>query len=143
MRIRDADNMVNFKNWESADYMLPKSDAVVISLEDVLGNEELIQEYAQKSKVLAVTEGNLGARIYWNGDVRHFSAPVVKCVDPTGAGDIFAAVFFDRLERTSDPWASAEMAVNIASNSVTRKGLAGVPNSDEVNALQITVIEGK
>jgi len=140
MRQRGEENVVNFKHWDSAQYVISRSNAVVISVEDVRGDEELIQEYAQIAKVLAVTEGDLGARIYWHGDVRHFSAPQVNVVDPTGAGDIFAAVFFDRLEKTSDAWAAAEMAVNIASNSVTRRGLAGVPYPDEVIAFQIEVI---
>ncbi len=74
--------------------MLDKAGAVVISLEDVDENETRIEEMATYSKVLAVTESSRGARLYWHGDVRRFLATEVEEVDPTGAGDIFAAAFF-------------------------------------------------
>ena len=143
MRMRDNKNMVHFKQWENAENLLQRANAVVISIEDVRGNEEIILTFAEKTEVLVVTEGFNGARIYWNGDVRHFSAPKVNVVDPTGAGDIFAAAFFDRLEKTHNPWESGIRAVQIASQSVTRKGLAGVPTKQEIRSFQIEVIEGK
>jgi len=143
MRTRDENKHVQFKPWEAADMLLERANAVVISIEDVRGDEDLIHAYASKTKIMAVTEGFNGARIYWNGDVRHFSAPEVTLVDPTGAGDIFAAAFFDRMEKTSDPWESGKQAVRIASRSVTRCGLAGVPTIQEIRSFQIQLIEGK
>ncbi|MDO9545879.1 MAG: PfkB family carbohydrate kinase [Pelolinea sp.] len=143
MRARDEDHIVHFHEWDGADNLLNRANAVVLSIEDVEGDEEIIQSYASKTKILAVTEGYNGARVYWNGDVRHLSAPKVSVLDATGAGDIFAAVFFDRLEKTSDPWESAKIAVKIASRSVTRKGLAGVPTAQEIRSFQIEIIEGK
>lgn len=143
MRKRDENAVVHYKPWESADYLLPRCNAVVISIEDILGNEELIQDYARKTEVLVVTEGEIGARIYWRGDVRYISAPKVNVVDATGAGDIFAAVFFDHLEKTKKPWISGHIAVHLASNSVTRSGLSGVPTIEEIRSFQIEVFEGK
>ena len=143
MRTRDKDNVVHFQPWTHSDRLLQRADAVVLSIEDVMGNEDLIQSYIDRTNILVVTEGHKGARVYWKGDVRHFSAPDVPVVDPTGAGDIFAAAFFDRLETTRSPWESAKRAVQIASRSVTRVGLAGVPTTNEIRSFQIEVIEGK
>ena len=143
MRMRDKENIVQYKALENAEKTLNRADAVVISIEDVQGDEETILTFAGQTKILAVTEGFNGARIYWNGDVRHFSAPKIDVVDPTGAGDIFAAVFFDSLEKTLDPWESGRKAVQIASQSITKEGLAGVPNEQEIRSFQIEVIEGK
>ncbi|MBI5292318.1 MAG: hypothetical protein HY872_10630, partial [Chloroflexi bacterium] len=42
-------------------------------------------------------------------------------------GDIFAAAFFVRLWQTADPWDAARFAVALASDSVTRVGIEGVP----------------
>ena len=114
----------------------------MISVEDVHGNEDMITEYASHFKVLAVTEGIDGARVYWHGDVRRFRAPKVAVVDQTGAGDIFAAAFFIRLEATCDPWESAALAVNLASLSVTRAGLMGVPSQEEVKSNLVEIIRG-
>ena len=143
MRTRDKDNVVHFQPWTHSDRLLQRADAVVLSIEDVMGNEDLIQSYVDRTNILVITEGHNGARVYWKGDVRHFSAPNVPVVDPTGAGDIFAAAFFDRLETTRSPWESARRAVQIASRSVTRVGLAGVPTTNEIRSFQIEVIEGK
>jgi sugar/nucleoside kinase (ribokinase family) len=122
--------------------LVENTDAIVISVEDVRGNEELISEYASQFKILAVTEGYNGARVYWHGDVRRFRAPKVNVVDLTGAGDIFAAAFFIRLEETRNPWESASFAVKIASLSVTRAGLAGVPRPEEVKSNIVEIIQG-
>jgi sugar/nucleoside kinase (ribokinase family) len=70
--------------------------------------------------------------LYWNGDLRRFSAPPEMEIDPVGAGDIFATAFFFRLYSTHDPWESARFATQLAANSVTRRGLAGVPTPEEV-----------
>jgi ribokinase len=80
--------------------------------------------------VLAVTRGSQGADIYAEGNVTSIPAPEVKEVDSTGAGDIFSAVFFTQLSHFGDPIHAAEMAVQIASDSVIRVGLAGAPTED-------------
>jgi sugar/nucleoside kinase (ribokinase family) len=82
----------------------------------------------------------LGARIYWNGDVRRFRAPQVQAVDETGAGDVYAAAFFARLLTTRDPWEAARFATQLASISVTRPGLEGIPTPEEIEACMVEVL---
>jgi len=53
-------------------------------------------------------------------------------VDATGAGDIFAAAFFVRLQRGADPWTAACFANCVAAQSVIRAGLAGTPTPDDI-----------
>jgi hypothetical protein len=142
MRLRSSNGLVENKKWNPSKILSDRTNAVVISYEDVQGNEDMISEYANRFKVLAVTEGNDGARVYWHGDVRRFRAPRVEVVDQTGAGDIFAAAFFIRLEATCDPWESAALAVNLASLSVTRRGLMGVPSREEVKSNLVEIIRG-
>ncbi len=126
--------------WPEAKLMLAKAGAAVISVEDVGGNEELIEEMAGECKVLAVTEGFAGARLYWNGDLRRFRAPAIKEVDATGAGDIFAAAFFWRYHATRDPWAAARFATHLASFSVQRRGLEGIPTQAEIQTCLVEVL---
>jgi len=142
MRKRGAHGKIGFRALKNPKELFSKASAAVFSIEDVLGNEDLIAKYAGYSTILAVTEGYNGARIYWNGDVRHFQAPKIELVDATGAGDIFAAVFFDSLANAIDPWDAGRRAVAVASQSVTRKGLAGIPTKNEVDAFKIDIIEG-
>jgi hypothetical protein len=125
--------------WPEATFVLNRASATVISTEDVGGDESRIEEMAASCHVLAVTEADLGARLYWNGDVRRFRAPEVVAVDTTGAGDVFAAAFFVRLFKTRDPWEAARFATQIASISVTRPGYSGIPTSEEIANCMIEV----
>src|SRR5690606_14781126 len=123
MRSWDQNGRVGKAEWPEADFVLSRSAAAVMSIEDVGYDEERIEEIATSCRVLAVTEADQGARLYWNGDVRRFRPPQVQEVDPTGAGDIFAAAFFSRLYITRDPWEATRFATYLSAMSVTRPGL--------------------
>ena len=140
LRTWDADGRVHPCVWPDAAGMLAKAGAAVLSIEDVGGDEEQIESMAHACRVLAVTEGRAGARLYWNGDLRRFPAPEVDEVDATGAGDIFAASFFWRLHNTRDPWAAARFATRLASFSVTRRGLDGIPTAQEIQTCLVEVM---
>ncbi len=139
LRQWDADGKVSPVEWPEAGYVLEQAGAAVISVDDVDENEDRIDEMAAFCRVLAVTESRLGARVYWNGDVRRFHPPNVEEVDPTGAGDIFAAAFFVRLFATRDPWEAGRYATHLSAISVTRPGLEGIPTQDEINACLVEV----
>ena len=49
------------ENGQDAEPALAQADAVVISREDVNGDDELIEHMAHQTRVLAVTEGAAGA----------------------------------------------------------------------------------
>ena len=135
----DADGRVFPAEWPEASFVLSHTGACVMSLEDVGGDEGRIDELASSCRVLAVTEGNNGSRLYWNGDVRRFPAPRMDELDPTGAGDIFAAAFFGRLFTTRDPWEAARFATLLSAVSVTRPGLEGVPTPEEIQSCLVEV----
>jgi hypothetical protein len=133
------DGNVYHTEWPEAPFVLNQAGAVVISIEDVDGDEARIEEMASYCRVLAVTEAADGARLYWNGDIRRFRRPPVKELDPTGAGDVFAAAFFSRLHTTRDPWEAARFATHLSSFSVTRAGLASIPTPAEVEESMVEV----
>jgi sugar/nucleoside kinase (ribokinase family) len=132
MRSWNEEGQIVSGKWASAEAYLPQAGAVVISREDVLGDDELIESMAHQTRVLVVTEGSAGSVLYWHGDRRRFSAPEVEEVDATGAGDIFAAAFFVRLHATRDPWAAARFATQLAARSVARPGLDAIPTHAEI-----------
>lgn len=140
LRAAASDGRVVFTEWPEARYVLETANAAVLSIEDVKGNEDLIEEMVSSIRVLAVTEGANGARIYWNGDVRYFRAPITREVDPTGAGDIFAAAFFVRLYQTRDPWEAARFATQLAAISVTRPGLQAIPTPEEIKLNLVEIL---
>lgn len=140
LRTWDEDGRVASCAWKEAVQTLPRIGATVISREDVGGDEEQIEFFARYSRVLVVTEAAAGARLFWNGDQRRFRAPQVEEVDPIGAGDIFAAAFFIRLQATRDPWEAARFATQLASYSVTRVGLEGIPTQEEIQTCSMEVL---
>ncbi len=140
LRTWDAAGNVHPCVWKQAETVLPHVGAMVISREDVGGDEEQIEFFAHHVRVLAVTEGAAGSVLYWHGDRRHFPAPKMDEVDSTGAGDIYAAAFFTRMYTTRDPWEAARFATQFAAYSVTRPGLAGIPTQSEIQACLMEVL---
>ncbi len=139
MRKWDGDGRVTAAPWSNAPDLLEKTSAVIISIEDVQSDENVITGLIEKVPILVVTEADLGARLYWNGDYRHFSPPPYPENDATGAGDIFATAFFTRMVESNDPWESARFATLIASHSITRIGLDSIPTADEIATSRITI----
>jgi sugar/nucleoside kinase (ribokinase family) len=78
--------------------------------------------------------------LYWNGDRRRFQTRDVPEVDATGAGDVFAAAFFFRLLSTRDPWEATRFATLLASHSVTRVGLDGIPTPREIESCLMEIL---
>ncbi|HET6845539.1 MAG TPA: PfkB family carbohydrate kinase [Anaerolineales bacterium] len=140
MRTWDAEGNVTPCVWKTAGEVMRRAGAVVISREDVHGDEDAIHGMSQQTRVLAVTDGANGVVLYWNGDSRRFRPPPVSEVDPVGAGDVFAAAFFIRLYTTRDPWEAARFATLLAARSVTRPGLEGIPTSSDIDACSMEVM---
>ena len=140
MRQWDSNGLVSSRDWTDFEPALSQTNAVVISREDVNGDDVLIEHMAGQTKILVVTEGSAGAILYWNGDRRRFPAPSVHEVDATGAGDIFATAFFVRFMKTRDPWEATRFATLLASHSVERAGLDGIPTQLEIEQSMMVVI---
>jgi sugar/nucleoside kinase (ribokinase family) len=140
MRAWNEEGRVKTKVWENSEQVIALAGGVVMSVEDVDRDLERVEWMAHHTRLLCLTEGELGAVLYWNGDRRRFRAPVVKEADATGAGDIFAAAFFARLQKTRDPWEAARFATNLAAHSVTRAGLDGIPTREEIEQSLMEVL---
>ena len=140
LRQSDNNGRVHPKAWELSHELTRKATAIVISNEDVQNDEELIEELANHSKILVITENQGGARVYWHGDLRHFSSPEVPYVEDTGAGDIFAAAFFCRYADIHDPWEAAKFAIKLSAASVSRKYLESIPSKLEIDAAMIDIL---
>ena len=141
MRTWDENGQVAATAWENKDQALRYAGAVVMSVEDINRDLELAEEMAHHTRILCMTEGELGSVLHWNGDRRRFRAPVMHEVDATGAGDIFAAAFFVRLYSTRDPWEAARFATQLAARSVARIGLNGIPTSAEIEECLMEVLQ--
>ena len=130
----DAEGNIKIIPWAPRKPALAAARAVVLSLEDVAGDESALGDIADACPLLVVTDGAHGARVYADGRMRMVPAPAVVETDPTGAGDVFAAAFFAALDRGAETLHAARFAALIATQSVTRRGLSGIPTRQEVQA---------
>ena len=137
MRQWDTAGRVGPKPWNER--TLPENVRVVIfGKEDVGDDEKHFEACARRFEIAILTDGRHGATVAWRGEVRHFPAHPTVEVDPTGAGDIFAAAFLVALKETGDPWRAARFANCAGAASVARPGLAGVPTPEELAQCRAT-----
>lgn len=109
------------------------SHVIVASVEEIARGAE--SAWVGLTDVLAVTEGAAGARVLIDGQWRRVPAPRVPEVDPTGAGDVWAAAYLIRFFEIGDPLEAARFASCAASLSVTAPGLSGIPTRAAVEAI--------
>ncbi len=140
MRTWDENGRVAATAWKNSGQALRQAGAVVFSVDDVNRNLEQVEAMAHQTRLLCLTEAEAGSVLYWNGDRRRFRAPAIPEVDSTGAGDIFAAAFFVRLHHTRDPWEAARFATQLASRSIARVGLEGIPTQKEIEESLVEVL---
>jgi 1D-myo-inositol 3-kinase len=130
LRQWDAEGRVSPARWDGKE-VLPYVDAAILSIEDI-GDHSLIDSWKEMAAALIVTLGSEGARLHFNGKWRHVEAFPAKEVDPTGAGDVFAAAYLIRYRETKDPLESACFASCAASFCVEAEGTGGIPTRAQV-----------
>lgn len=129
------DGRVYFKRWENSQ-VLQAVDFVVFSEEDIVESPDMEAAIAAQARCLIVTRADKGGTIYRAGTATSYSAYPAEVVNPTGAGDIFAASFFAFWHLFKHDMARAiPAAAQLAALSVTRVGLDGAPTPDEIRAL--------
>ncbi len=134
MRAWDAEGRVSFTPWASAGKVLSRANALIYSIEDVHSDLAFIEMLGRLARIMIVTEGAEGANLYQGGDRTHFPAYPAGEVDPTGAGDVFAAAFLIRLQETGDPAQAMMFAAATAAFAVEAPGIAGLPTREQVMA---------
>ena len=132
MRKWDREGHVSPARWEGAEPFLRRADAVIVSREDVGGDEAYIEELATQARMLLITDGWHPVVLYRAGQRYHVSARPTQETDPTGAGDVFAAAFLIRFAETDDPLVAARFATVVASMSVEGPGMAAIPDRERV-----------
>ena len=123
MRGWDEKGRIYARDWPVASRYFPLAAAVILSEED-LPDRAMLDHYRQWSRLLVLTEGSRGCTVFYKNKIRRIPTKPVKEVDPTGAGDSFAAAFLNRLHQNGgDPWNAARFANKAAGATVAAAGL--------------------
>lgn len=128
------------RQWDSKGLISPKAmdwsqlqaiDVVIMSDADIQGFESAIPEIVSYSKVLVMTEGVNGAKVFSKGEVLHFpSYPIIE-VDSTGAGDVFTAAFLIKYAETYNLALATAFAHSAASFVVEGIGINNLTTIQE------------
>jgi 1D-myo-inositol 3-kinase len=127
-----ADGLVHAEGWDRIVARLSRLDAVVLSEEDVQRDEATIDMLRRNIPLLVVTRGARGADLFRNGHGQLIPPFEVDEVEPTGAGDAFAAAFFIEMARSGDPEKACVLASCAGSFVVQAPGADGVPTAEQV-----------
>lgn len=128
----DDSGRVGIRDWPQAAERLAGVDVVCLSERDAPLPEELAESFTGTAFV--VTRGAAGCRLYSEGDVFSFPAPPARELDPTGAGDVFAAAFLVALRENQPLSRAARFASAAAALSVEGAGLDALPGRDAVES---------
>lgn len=131
LRQRLGDGTVVGRRWRPSRRWLARLAAVVLSAEDVAHAPGLLATLTA-APVLIVTRGAAGAELTSGGAPVAIRACSARAVDPTGAGDVFAAALLIALCEGRTPVGAARFAASAASWAVEAPGVAGIPTRRQV-----------
>lgn len=140
LRRWDPDGRVWPTPWQAAQEVLPLLDVLVLSHDDLLpfadgsrkDADAILAQWSMLVPLLVATDGRHGATLFRQGATQHFPAYPVEEVDPTGAGDVFAAAFLTYLYQHGDPERAIDFANSTASFSIEKKGIQGIPTKEMI-----------
>ena len=114
--------------------LLRHSRALFVSEEDLppAETEETLARWTAQVPILFFTLGYRGSRLWSDGRWQDVPAFPAREVDPTGAGDVFAAAFLARYLETDDIAQASLFAAAAAAVSVEAVGTAGIPSRAQV-----------
>lgn len=130
------------RKWDSEGKISPKAmdwqqlaalDIVIMSDADIAGFENAIPEIASLVRVLVITQGANGARVFHEGQEYFFPSFPVREVDATGAGDVFATAFILKYAGTDDVSTAAAFA-HVAASFVVEG--VGINNLDALEKIR-------
>lgn len=108
-------------------------DVVFVSEEDV-ETPEAVAEWSAAGRIVVLTRGSAGVTVWQNGVRRDFAVLQAQEVDPTGAGDVFAAAFLVKHYETMEIDVAARFAMAAAALSVEAVGVNGIADRRAIEA---------
>jgi sugar/nucleoside kinase (ribokinase family) len=132
VRAIDASGQVTAKEWVRPDRDLPGVHVLFLSQHDLPDADARARELLAHVPMVALTRGWRGLTLLTRPGIHEVPSLPRPEVDPTGAGDVFAAAFLVRYHETGDPLEAAAFGACAASCAVEGVGTAALGDRDEV-----------
>lgn len=100
--------------------------ALFVSDEDLGRRREQLERWCADVPMVVLTRDRRGARVHLDGRWRSIGAFPARELDPTGAGDVFAAAFLVRHYETDDIVETMRFASAAAACSIEARGIEGI-----------------
>lgn len=134
MRTWDAGGRIRARRWEGFEPLLRRSQMVIVSEEDIAGEEGLVDVFRKHTPIVIVTRAREGAAVFAGGRTLTLGVYPARERDPTGAGDCFGAAFLVRYTETQDIEEAGRFAACVGACVVEGEGIASIPAREEVEA---------
>jgi sugar/nucleoside kinase (ribokinase family) len=132
VRALAPDGRVVQPRWEPAPAALAGLSAAVLGEDDLVGQGDLVARLAAAVPVVAFTHGARGAEVLVGGRTLRVGVHPAHELDPTGAGDAFAAAFFLALASGAEPVEAARLGAAAGSIAVEGRGGEALARMGEV-----------
>jgi sugar/nucleoside kinase (ribokinase family) len=126
----DDDGYVVPQAWTGAPFWTG-GKVLFVSDEDLIDDTQLAR-WTADVPVVVVTRERRGARVHDAGRWREIRAFPADEVDPTGAGDVFAAAFLVRLSESGDVPDATRFASAAAACSVEAEGIEAIATREQI-----------
>ncbi len=131
LRALDEDAHVQPVAWSGAPFW-GGCRVLFVSDEDLVDDGQL-DRWIEDVPIVVVTRERRGSRVHDEGRWREIQALPTEEVDPTGAGDVFAAAFLVRLEERNDVAEAARFASVAAAFAVEAAGIEGIATREQID----------
>lgn len=133
LRTLDPNGNVRRRAWLGAPFWR-RARAVFVSDEDLGARRDELDAWTRDTPVTVLTRYRKGARVHSNGRWRDIAAFPAREVDPTGAGDVFAAAYLVRYHETHDNADAARFASAAAACAVEGTGIDAIADRVAIEA---------
>ncbi len=131
VRAVGEDGAVVPRRWEPEPAALAGVTAAVLGEDEAAGQPDLVGRLAAAVPIVVFTHGARGCDVIAGGRSRWVGIHSAHEVDPTGAGDVFAASLLLALASGEDPLAAARLGAAAASIVVEGQGGEALPRVRE------------
>jgi len=134
LRQVQPDGLVVPRPWRSPERLLQSVQALFLSREDIRGQETEVVGWFQRLPIGVLTADRDGALLFVNGERYEVHPRPAREVDPTGAGDVFAATFLIQYQQEGDPWQAAAAAACAGALAVEGEAWSAVADRATLDA---------
>ncbi len=130
LRTVDEEGHVQRSVWSGGPFW--KGCRILFVSDEDLVDEDQLDRWVEDLPIVVLTLERRGARVHHDGRWQQIHAFPAEEVDPTGAGDVFAAAFLVRLSESDDVSESTRFAAAAAACSVEARGVDAVATRDQI-----------